>query len=146
MDVSDVSSEGASERERLWALMCAPEVGGEDPSDVAVMFGFHLEDTKRRRALACARWVPDSAGTTCMRCGGAFERTLGFVRRHHCRWCGSLVCDRCSLRRLRLPQLFFFDPVRVCLVCCEDLQRNPKASCPLLAQGRRSSTPPPVQP
>ncbi|OLP84558.1 Lateral signaling target protein 2-like [Symbiodinium microadriaticum] len=38
-------------------------------------------------------WLPDSAADACMACDAVF--TL-FRRRHHCRSCGKLFCDRCS--------------------------------------------------
>jgi len=38
-------------------------------------------------------WVPDSQMVQCMRCGGRFKP---FLRRHHCRACGALVCYSCS--------------------------------------------------
>lgn len=39
-----------------------------------------------------ALWVPDESKTNCMRCSVEFSF---FVRRHHCRYCGRLLCGDC---------------------------------------------------
>ncbi|KAI7902292.1 FYVE zinc finger-domain-containing protein [Cokeromyces recurvatus] len=45
-------------------------------------------------------WELDRQVTDCRRC----HRRFNFlVRRHHCRRCGQIVCDKCSSNRLRLP-------------------------------------------
>jgi hypothetical protein len=47
-------------------------------------------------------WRPDSAETSCELC------TVDFTvarRRHHCRRCGALVCDKCSPHRWLLQQI-----------------------------------------
>eukprot|EP01047_Picozoa_sp_COSAG01_P007585 COSAG01_NODE_289_length_19391_cov_119.323122_21_plen_220_part_00 len=55
----------------------------------------------RREARANPRWVPDSEATACMLC----EQTFSFMsKRHHCRYCGALVCDACSRRRMCLDR------------------------------------------
>ncbi|CAK9006838.1 unnamed protein product [Durusdinium trenchii] len=38
-------------------------------------------------------WLPDSASNSCMACDAVFTMMR---RRHHCRSCGQLFCDRCS--------------------------------------------------
>lgn len=65
-------------------------------------------------------WKDDSSSKSCELCQTEF--TL-MNRRHHCRNCGSLVCNSCSKRRLTLPNSVF-DPnelVRVCDVCYDGL-------------------------
>ena len=38
-------------------------------------------------------WIPDSEVPACLNCGKSF----GFLtRRHHCRLCGGIMCDKCS--------------------------------------------------
>lgn len=58
-------------------------------------------------------WVPNSASDGCQRC----KRIFGYLRnrRHHCRYCGLLVCFKCSQARV----VFHVDadPVRVCIRC-----------------------------
>lgn len=52
-------------------------------------------DPKRRKAfeMSVVRWIPDREVPACLTCSKSF----GFLtRRHHCRLCGSIICDRCS--------------------------------------------------
>lgn len=65
------------------------------------------------RPLTKDKWVDDQAAEGCQRCKKVFG--LLFRRRHHCRYCGWLVCAPCSGHRLvfRLDA----DPVRVCERC-----------------------------
>ena len=42
------------------------------------------------------RWIPDDHQPNCRSCGAQF--TL-FNRRHHCRACGHIVCNKCSTGR-----------------------------------------------
>ncbi|PAA54350.1 hypothetical protein BOX15_Mlig014784g2 [Macrostomum lignano] len=46
------------------------------------------------QAVPRAAWTPDSAASRCMCCDR--ERFSMFQRRHHCRWCGRVVCGACS--------------------------------------------------
>ncbi|CAG8633476.1 24232_t:CDS:10 [Racocetra persica] len=45
-------------------------------------------------------WVPDSEADRCMNCSEVF--TL-FLRKHHCRACGKVVCHACSTRNFIIP-------------------------------------------
>ncbi|KAH9118827.1 hypothetical protein LEN26_011902 [Aphanomyces euteiches] len=38
-------------------------------------------------------WVPDSARSACVVCRASFNL---FVRKHHCRMCGDIVCGPCT--------------------------------------------------
>ena len=42
------------------------------------------------------QWMTNNASSTCTVCGAAFSL---FNRRHHCRGCGTLVCDTCGPKR-----------------------------------------------
>ncbi|RCH99978.1 hypothetical protein CU098_006300 [Rhizopus stolonifer] len=45
-------------------------------------------------------WELDRHASECRRC----HRRFNFlIRRHHCRRCGQIVCDKCSSHRIRLP-------------------------------------------
>lgn len=64
-----------------------------------------------------AIWVPDSLAKDCMVCGTRFS---AFIRKHHCRKCGRVVCSSCSPHRLELaPRGSFSTPTeeRVCNQC-----------------------------
>ncbi|GFO21195.1 Rabenosyn-5 [Plakobranchus ocellatus] len=52
-------------------------------------------DPKKRKAYEreIVRWVPDSEVPACLNCGKSFSL---FTRRHHCRLCGGIMCDKCS--------------------------------------------------
>ena len=39
------------------------------------------------------QWAPDSDVNLCLTCGKAFTLTR---RRHHCRLCGGIMCNKCS--------------------------------------------------
>ncbi|KDO19961.1 hypothetical protein SPRG_13066 [Saprolegnia parasitica CBS 223.65] len=66
-------------------------------------------------------WVPDSLADKCYQCQANFSLVL---RRHHCRRCGNIFCDACSLSRMPLVSAGFFTPVRVCDKCCEAAKRS----------------------
>ncbi|OQR91477.1 myotubularin [Thraustotheca clavata] len=66
-------------------------------------------------------WVPDSLADKCYQCNTLFSLVL---RRHHCRRCGNIFCDACSLSRMPLVSAGFFTPVRVCDKCCEAAKRS----------------------
>ncbi|XP_028812665.1 pleckstrin homology domain-containing family F member 1 [Denticeps clupeoides] len=65
-----------------------------------------------------ATWIPDQASAICMRCSEQFGITQ---RRHHCRRCGFIVCNRCSKGRAVLRNISV-KPVRVCRLCITGLQ------------------------
>jgi len=46
-------------------------------------------------------WFDDKLSNGCLLCGNAFTVWL---RRHHCRSCGLLVCQPCSLRKLQFTK------------------------------------------
>ncbi|CAD5119010.1 DgyrCDS7665 [Dimorphilus gyrociliatus] len=66
------------------------------------------------------QWIPDSATTVCMICNARFTM---FVRRHHCRRCGRVICSTCSSKRMKLGD--GEELVRVCDDCAELLSNDP---------------------
>ncbi|XP_023525208.1 protein FREE1-like [Cucurbita pepo subsp. pepo] len=63
-------------------------------------------------------WVPDEAVTKCTACGTDFG---AFVRRHHCRNCGDIFCDKCTQGRTALTTEENAPPVRVCDRCMAEV-------------------------
>lgn len=92
-----------------------------------------------------AQWERDDMVSNCNDC----RRRFGFLlRRHHCRKCGRIFCDRCSSHRALLdPSVIVRDPVfpesaassstqRVCQGCNDEIN----ASLPTRFSGSTSST------
>ncbi|KAH0499471.1 hypothetical protein TgHK011_006668 [Trichoderma gracile] len=54
-------------------------------------------------AVVLPRWQPDAEVTYCPICRTQFSI---FVRKHHCRKCGRVVCNSCSPHRIIIPHQF----------------------------------------
>lgn len=59
-------------------------------------------------------WQPDETAQVCCVCTSKFG---GLKRRHHCRQCGRVVCNKCSNEKMLLPHYGFTEPERVCDPC-----------------------------
>ena len=59
-------------------------------------------------------WVLDKDISSCMICDIKFSFNK---RRHHCRACGSLICNECSMSRATIVQLHRSFRFRVCDLC-----------------------------
>ncbi|XP_032825005.2 WD repeat and FYVE domain-containing protein 3 isoform X1 [Petromyzon marinus] len=68
---------------------------------------------------AADHWVRDEGGDACAACAARFSIT---ERRHHCRNCGQLFCQRCSKYQSEIRRLKLMSPVRVCQACHASLQ------------------------
>jgi len=66
-------------------------------------------------------FVPDSEAKECQICERAFTT---IIRRHHCRFCGKLVCGACS--KERLGDDFTGEALRACTPCHEAAQADYK--------------------
>ncbi|XP_051139366.1 protein FREE1 [Andrographis paniculata] len=66
-------------------------------------------------------WIPDEAVSKCSSCGANFN---AFVRRHHCRNCGEIFCDKCSQGRTALTADENAPVVRVCDMCLGEVSRR----------------------
>ncbi|PIA27853.1 hypothetical protein AQUCO_07500040v1 [Aquilegia coerulea] len=66
-------------------------------------------------------WVPDEAVNKCTACGTDFG---AFVRRHHCRNCGDIFCDKCTNGRTALTAEENAQPVRVCDRCLAEVTQR----------------------
>jgi len=65
--------------------------------------------------VAAPIWDQDSGRSECSVCHQGFSMLKR--RKHHCRKCGSVVCDRCSGNRLVLPNIHKTNKQRVCNSC-----------------------------
>ena len=54
----------------------------------------HISD----RVLKQNEWQPDSQHKMCQECGKSFSM---FVGKHHCRYCGRVLCDACSSLKVK---------------------------------------------
>lgn len=70
-------------------------------------------------------WVIDSAMKICMVCFAPFSF---FSRRHHCRVCGNLVCDKCSTLRIKIAALSEPNGSRYCQSCSKHNAKPQKKS------------------
>ncbi|XP_010266837.1 PREDICTED: protein FREE1-like [Nelumbo nucifera] len=66
-------------------------------------------------------WVPDEAVSKCTACRTDFG---AFVRRHHCRNCGDIFCDKCTHGRIALTADEQAQPVRVCDQCMAEVTQR----------------------
>ncbi|KAJ7564889.1 hypothetical protein O6H91_02G038300 [Diphasiastrum complanatum] len=66
-------------------------------------------------------WVPDEAVKKCTSCGSDFG---AFIRRHHCRNCGDIFCDKCTRGRTPLTSDQDAQPVRVCDQCLAEVTQR----------------------
>lgn len=82
-------------------------------------------------------WKPDGHSPDCELCRAVF--TLLF-RRHHCRHCGRVVCDPCSVKRFHLPHVELRRLVRVCDRCFPLLQRQQQNTNSIRNNGSNSTT------
>jgi hypothetical protein len=57
-------------------------------------------------------WIRDEETSTCNLCEALFTRTF---RRHHCRYCGQIVCEQCS--RSKVPPLNDVNGTTVYRIC-----------------------------
>lgn len=123
-----------------WKMMTArPDDTVWSREEMCHAFGVTEEDAARNRKRAELKWVPDKTSWKCMACDVPFQATLYFFsRRHHCRFHGWLVCDKCSPHQLRMPGMGYFEPVRVCSACYDLLKASPKTISPLLASTKQT--------
>merc|ERR1719502_2646899 len=68
-------------------------------------------------AVAKTDWVADDQETTCQLCSKEFTF---FFRRHHCRYCGKLVCNDCTKARLAKQ--------RICIDCNKTYINNAESN------------------
>jgi hypothetical protein len=62
-------------------------------------------------------WIPDDLAPGCMSCGAKFSVVN---RRHHCRYCGEVICAKCFKRKIVCPGLGP-EKQKVCPRCAEKI-------------------------
>ena len=77
--------------------------------------------TLKRPAEEKQHWMPDDAVASCKGCGTDFGV---FCRRHHCRNCGDIFCDKCTQGRAALTADKDAQPVRVCDRCLAEVTQR----------------------
>ncbi|XP_073897949.1 WD repeat and FYVE domain-containing protein 3 isoform X4 [Castor canadensis] len=83
------------------------------------VFSWSVSDQPGRSAAD--HWVKDEGGDSCSGCSVRFSLT---ERRHHCRNCGQLFCQKCSRFQSEIKRLKISSPVRVCQNCHYNLQHE----------------------
>ncbi|XP_070187544.1 hepatocyte growth factor-regulated tyrosine kinase substrate-like isoform X4 [Littorina saxatilis] len=93
----------------------------EDTYHLLKMEGFQFPVLKEADAMFAAEKAPEwKDGETCTRCRVQF----GMVqRKHHCRHCGEVFCNKCSAKNSIIPKYGIEREVRVCDSCFEKLNK-----------------------
>ncbi|XP_054466267.1 WD repeat and FYVE domain-containing protein 3 [Anoplopoma fimbria] len=86
------------------------------------VFSWSVSDQPGRSAAD--HWVKDEVVDSCSGCTVRFSLT---ERRHHCRNCGQLFCQKCSRFQSEIKRLKISSPVRVCQNCYYNLQHERSA-------------------
>ncbi|WYZ34934.1 hypothetical protein EsH8_I_001210 [Colletotrichum jinshuiense] len=66
-----------------------------------------LEERSGPPEFVLPRWQPDAEVVLCPICNVQFSI---FVRKHHCRKCGRVVCNACSPHRITIPYQYIVQP------------------------------------
>ncbi|MFH4984621.1 hypothetical protein AB6A40_011330, partial [Gnathostoma spinigerum] len=97
-----------------------------DTHNLMKLGGFEFPTISEADAMFAAESAPDwEEGDECFRCRTAFGI---LTRKHHCRACGQIFCDKCSGKTSTLPQYGIEKPVRVCDGCYDKLSNVSKTA------------------
>ncbi|CAI2351251.1 unnamed protein product [Caenorhabditis sp. 36 PRJEB53466] len=109
-----------------------------DTHNLMKLAGFDFPSLKEADAMFMAQVAPEWAeGPECYRCRSVFTV---FTRKHHCRACGQIFCDKCSSREMTLPQFGIEKEVRVCETCFEKRVAELKDKNPILKKRYAAAT------
>ncbi|XP_055847784.1 WD repeat and FYVE domain-containing protein 3 [Episyrphus balteatus] len=64
-------------------------------------------------------WLKDEGADQCVKCHVKFNL---YERKHHCRNCGQVFCNKCSRFESEISRLRILKPVRVCQTCYSSLR------------------------
>ncbi|KAG0667931.1 1-phosphatidylinositol-3-phosphate 5-kinase [Maudiozyma exigua] len=83
------------------------------------LFGFYHDNRKdkqsSRNVLSKEYWMKDESSKECFTCGKPFTT---FRRKHHCRICGQIFCNSCTLQ-ISAEKFGYSGNMRVCHNCFE---------------------------
>ncbi len=87
-------------------LMGRADLSAQQLIDSLVRHGLKRGEKGKQNTFGlahAARWKLDSEVTHCENCRVVFEKTMGFIsNKHHCRRCGGIFCNSCTLKRIDL--------------------------------------------
>ncbi|CAB4389334.1 unnamed protein product [Rhizophagus irregularis] len=108
------------------------------PTRAHAQLGLTVANVQANNITPFGKWENDEDVQECRRCRKKFGL---WIRRHHCRRCGQVVCDRCSTARVSLPSdQVLTDPSqsgeasqphhhhRVCDTCYQSLRSRPRSN------------------
>eukprot|EP00731_Ephydatia_muelleri_P028586 Em0020g230a len=101
--------------------------------------GFHIPEPQVASAAFVQKPPEWKSTDSCAIC----HTDLKMLRRHHCRNCGNRVCNKCSEKRLPLPDFGIAEKTRVCDLCFKKLDKGASQATGTAEQtkGPSSSTP-----
>eukprot|EP00750_Incisomonas_marina_P033043 INCI9535.1.p1 GENE.INCI9535.1~~INCI9535.1.p1 ORF type:complete len:860 (-),score=153.39 INCI9535.1:1053-3632(-) len=116
------SSAGSNSNSQIGAATQDDLSGSDDNEDEEsgdVMLGggrgrLPVSDKDDGTDYVAPMWENDQNQAQCPLCG---RRFTFLWRRHHCRYCGTVVCDSCSKHRFWLPHISATDAQRTCDNC-----------------------------
>ncbi|WKY17095.1 hypothetical protein Q1695_001594 [Nippostrongylus brasiliensis] len=118
----------SSEVRKVLKLILQPtEINGQTAANAEneEETGVEVQEALPLPSFIGVRWVPDEDCDQCTACSAVFTVVR---RRHHCRNCGRIFCQRCSRNAICIPELGYERRVRVCNLCF--LHRmNPFGNC-----------------
>ncbi|OAQ99204.1 hypothetical protein LLEC1_02268 [Akanthomyces lecanii] len=89
----------------------APRLSTGRRSSLRQPYSHTRERSQRHRRespeFVVPRWQPDAEVTLCPICNTQFSI---WVRKHHCRKCGRVVCNSCSPHRITIPNQYIVRP------------------------------------
>eukprot|EP00850_Spirogloea_muscicola_P012481 SM000081S22615 [mRNA] locus=s81:35365:42689:- [translate_table: standard] len=98
-----------------------PSGGSEQPRRASSIADWVVSRSRAAAQEEKQHWVPDEAVVKCSSCASDFGT---FNRRHHCRNCGDIFCDKCTRGRTPLTAELDALPVRVCDRCLAEVTQR----------------------
>ncbi|CAN8007831.1 unnamed protein product [Ixodes pacificus] len=110
----------------------------QDTLNLMKVEGHKFPQLKESDAMFSADQAPDWAdGECCHRCRVQFTLVQ---RKHHCRNCGQIFCQKCSSQMAPIPRFGIEKEVRVCEACYEKLSAAAAKAAPAKAAQKGSGS------